>query len=176
MNGKQYLRAAILTAVIATIIGIGTTACGPAANNGSKTNSGINSNIAPITNSNVAPITCADDQKINLALKAVVLAIPAFELRRQKFNFDSKGCVVYLSGWMGNTALFKELEKLSLNVNGVTKVDKVDFWVLESEARLKGSGGCVDPYQDCGDICIPKTQTCNTKIAAVAPGTPTPTP
>ena len=172
---NKFLRIRISLCLVSATLAYGSIACSSSSNN--NANSNVQSSANSDSSSKVKPApspTCDSsvDQRINEQLDGVVSTIPDLNRIRRQIHFESKNCTVFLTGWTGNTTLYKEMEKQALNLSalGVIGVDKQEFWVLQTEARLPG---CTDGWLPCGDICIPPGQTCQTKKTT---GTPTPTP
>ncbi len=165
---------------IAIAVLLGSTACGPTAENTNKpkTNSTANGNtnaVAP------PPTTCrpASNDAILVYMQQSIEGDLDLAPRKLKFNYDSIDCTVYLVGSLGSIRNFKKLEKYALNAPDVVTMNNDHLWVDEVDAVRPNpqTEGCVDGWEKCGDICIPPGQSCRTNIMSLtASPSSSPTP
>ena len=133
-----------------------------------ETNRGVNTASSGNANANKAVTTTAcvtgDDPKINADVKAQLTANPITKpLISSSLNFNSKGCVMHLEGWVLTWDNFKA-------VTDVVMTDKRVLGINVAKLHMSpypvNPGACPPPLVPCNDICV-EPDTCNMIIGSV---------
>lgn len=167
MSTKQKWIKLCVFCVSALILAVATTGCGPSANNSG--NSNTNANLASPSPTPGGCNASVDDPRIITYITEAALdptkGDPNLIARQRQFNFDSKKCVVYLTGYLNTIQYFKALEKIAWNAPNVVKVNSDFLWLNAADAQKPfPNGACAPGWIPCNDICIPEDQKCNTLI------------
>lgn len=159
----------LIFGVLALLLAIWAAGCGPSANNSPNTNSNSNGTIASPSPTPAGCNAAVDDPVINKYIGNAALdpasGDPNLIARKRHFNFDSKKCVVYLTGYLDTIQNFKALEKIAWSAPKVEKVNSDALWLNATDAQRPGPQGiCAPGWIACNDICIPEDQKCNVLI------------
>lgn len=100
------------------------------------------------------PCAATTDEQIVAAIQEKIKADHRFDNQWGHINVSVRNRVVYLAGWVEGNIQFRDLIKYAHRTRCVrlvnTKFFKPSKW-----------GGCGQGMKPCGDICIPREETCN---------------
>ena len=110
--------------------------------------------IAGIPSVSANPDDCAAKTDADL-VKAIKEKLSAkYESQMNHINVHVQDHEVFLEGWVTTEKIKKDIEKIVKKVKCVKKIN--------NNLKIGVGGGCdLATQKPCGDICIPKNQTCN---------------
>jgi len=100
------------------------------------------------------PCASTTDEQIVAAIQEKIKADHRFDDQWGHINVSVSNHVVYLAGWVNGNIQFRALVRYAQKTRCVRRVDTKFF-------KPYKSGGCGEGMKACGDICIPRDETCN---------------
>lgn len=107
---------------------------------------------SPVTARNICKSTT--DEEIVAAVYEKIRVDKRFDDQHSHINVNSRNRVVTVRGWVKGRVQAGDIIRYARTTNCVRRVISRDLRTFRSNA------GCMAGQKQCGDICIPRTQTC----------------
>lgn len=151
MKHRPFLSSFTAFCFLVILSGLGSLACGGAANNGSGTN-GNTTGLRPTPT--VDACASKTDKEIVIAIYTEIDSDPVLKKQHQKIDVLSTNRAVVLWGWVDDKAQHDKVVNIAKNTACVLSVDAANFYDNPNNpTRPSAGGGCNPPLKKCGEIC-----------------------